>query len=232
MGLPPGIPLPGGTPPQFPGGGGGSSGGGGGLGSIFTNPQNLILLGTSILSSLLNRPRGLSSQQQALQNSQISALQQLISTLSNRVNQPISVNPQERALLFGNIAETSAGAARRGETALAGRGLSRSGILGDYLSRVSQEQQRGQNAADLFLLNKATGEREADIGRLLAAAGLQQQPTQGTSAAGAVFGGLAPILAYLIRTQQLQQQAGGTGGNNSSNLLSLLPLLTSGGTGG
>ena len=206
MGLPPGIFT---TPTTFPTGtGGGSSSGG--LSSIFTNPQNLILLGSSILGSILNRPKGLSKEQQRTSDAQQRALQSLISMLSTRASQPATVDPNLRNMLYGQAAESAVGAQNRGLNALSRRGLANSGITADYLGDVSREQQRAQSGIDLSLTQMAEAKKSQDQAALLSALGIPVQPNQtGQSVGGAALEGFAPMLAYILRLQQLQRQAGG-----------------------
>lgn len=195
----------GGTPPIVPSS---NPTTGSGLGSIFTNPQNLILLGSSILGSILNRPKGLSKEQQRTQDAQQRALQQLIGMLSQRANAPISIDPRTRAGLYGQAAESAVGATNRGLNALAKRGLSSSGITADFLGNVNQEQQRAQTGIDLALTQSAEQRKQQDQMALLSALGIPAQVTQSQSAGGAALEGFVPMLAYLMRLQQLQRGAG------------------------
>ena len=182
--------------------------GGGGWSDIFTNPQNLILLGSSILGSILNRPKGLSKEQQRTQDSQQRALQSLISMLSARAGAPINIDPRTRAGLYGQAAESAVGAEKRGMNALAKRGVAHSGITADFLQNVNQEQQRAQTGIDLALTQGAEGRKQQDQMALLSALGIPAQVTQSQSAGGAALEGFAPMLAYLLRLQQLQRGAG------------------------
>ena len=205
----------------WPSGGGGGGNNQGTWGQIFS-PQNLLLLGSGILSNVLNRPKSpYSKEQQA-------ALAQIIASLGMQAGRSATVNPQERSALYGQVAESARGAQERGLSALAGRGLANSGIAADYIGSVGREQQRGQTGVDLALNQSAQARHQQDIQNYLASLGIQGSIPQGQSVGGAVAGGIAPMLAYIIRLQQLQSGAGG--GNNSNNSwASLLPLLMGGG---
>jgi len=192
-------------------------------GPLF-NPQNLLMLGSGILSNVLNRPKSpYSKEQQA-------ALAQIIASLGMQAGRPASVNPAERSALYGQAAETARGAQERGLSALAGRGLSSSGIAADYIGSVGREQQRAQTGIDLSLNQSAQGRHQQDIQNYLASLGIQGAVPQGQSVGGAVAGGIAPMLALIIRLNQLQSGASGSGsGNNINNLLPL--LMSMGGRG-
>jgi len=141
-----------------------------------------------------------------------------------QAGRPATVNPQERAGLYGQVAESARGAQERGLSSLAGRGLANSGIAADYIGSVGREQQRGQTGVDLALNQSAQARHQQDIQNYLASLGIQGNVPQGQSVGGAVAGGIAPILAYIIRLQQLQS---GTQGNSGGNIGNLLPLLLS-----
>ncbi len=196
--------IPGTSGPQPP-----TLQGAGGLGSIFT-PTNLVLLGTSLLSSLLNKPQGLTSEQKATQAAQQRALQQLLGSLSAKASGYPTIDPNIRSQLYGNVAQSAVGAMNRGQNALARRGMSNSGLTGQLISDVNKAQQSGQTAVDLGLHQEAAQTHQQDQAALLSALGIPMQvPQQGQSTGGAIAGGLGSTLAYLIALQNAVKRAGG-----------------------
>ena len=184
----------------IPGGGGIPGSGGGNNGGIFQGSTldsilQAIGIGSSVLGSILNRPKGLNKNQQK-------ALDQLLALLSSRANAPLTIDPRERAGLFEQIAGSAQGARNRVRNDLAGRGLSESGLLGEELGRVERTQQGAQTAADLDLLRGARGERNAAQQQLQSLLfGIPS--TQGASAAGVGLSSVGEVLGYLLTLQQL-----------------------------
>ena len=190
-----------GTPPTFPtgGGGGGSTGGSGSTLGIDNNTWNLILqglgLGSSVLGSILNRPKG-------LDNSQRKILDQLLASLSTRANAPLTIDPNERATLYDAANRSAVGARNRITNDFSSRGLASSGLRGEELGRVERTLQGAQGAVDLDLLRAARADR----------AGAQNQlqsllfgipSVQGASAAGTGLESLGQVLGYLLTLNQL-----------------------------
>ena len=188
------------TSPTFPGGSsGGSSGGGGGstLG-LSNNTWNLILqglgIGSSVLGSVLNRPRG-------LDNNQRRVLDQLLASLSMRANAPLTIDPNERATLYDAANRSAVGARNRITDDFSSRGLASSGLRGEELGRVERTLQGAQGAVDLDLLRAARADR----------AGAQNQlqsllfgipSVQGASAVGTGLDSLGQVLGYLLTLNQ------------------------------
>ena len=188
--------LPGGINPNIPlGGQPTGSGGVFNTGSILTNILQAVGLGSSVLGGILNRPKGLSNEQKRI-------LDQLLAQLSAQASAPLSINPQERAGLFEQIAGSAQGARNRIKNDFASRGLSESGLQGEEMGRVERTQQSAQTAADLDLLRGARSERTGAQNQLQSLL-FGIPATQGASAAGVGLSSVGEVLGYLLTLQQM-----------------------------
>ena len=193
MGLSFGFPLVPLTPPIVPSGGsntGGIFGGG-----TWNNILQAIGIGSSVLGSILNRPKGLSKEQDAMLN-------QLLSTLSAQANAPISIDPAARNALFEQIAMSGKGAKNRITNDFASRGLSGSGLQGEEFGRVDRTMQQGQVAATTELLRDAQNRRTQAQNQLQSV--LFGVPSlQGASASGTALSSIGETLGFLLTLNAL-----------------------------
>ena len=179
----------------LPTGGSGSSSGGIFGGSTLQNILTAVGLGSSVLGSILNRPKGLSSQQKKI-------LDQLTATLSAKATGPVAVDPTMRNALYEQIAGSAQGARNRLQNDFAGRGLTQSGLLPEELGRVERTAQSAQTAGTLDLLKQAKGEQQNAQGQLQSLL-LGIPSTQGASAAGVGLSSVGEVLGYLLTLQTL-----------------------------
>ena len=214
--------------PTFPGGGGSGmpSGGGsapsGGQSSTMSNILAAVGLGSSVLGSILNRPKGLSDAQKRI-------LDQLMATLSAKATGPAVVDPRERASLLEMIAQSATGARNRIRGDFAGRGLSESGLLGEELGRAERTAQSAQTAGELDLLRGARAEKAGAQGQLQSLL-LGVPSLQGASAAGVGLQSIGQVLGYLLTLNQLgRRQNSPSPAASSGDLLRLIMSMTPGG---
>jgi len=174
--------------------------GGGVFGNIFgggtlNNVLGLVGLGSGVLGSILNRPKGLSSAQNRI-------LDQLLASISAQANAPLAVDPTQRNLLFEQIAGSAQGARNRLQDEFSGRGLGRSGLLGSELGRVERTAQGAQTAAVAGLLQEAQARRTGAQNQLQSL--LFGIPSlQGASAAGVGLNSLSQTLGFLLALNML-----------------------------
>lgn len=192
-----GVPII--TPPFGGGSIPGLGGGGGSTLGLSNSTLDLILkglgLGSSVLGSILNRPKRLNKNQRRI-------LDQLLASLSSQANAPLTIDPQERATLFDAAARSAVGARNRLESDFASRGLSESGLRGEELGRVERTLQGAQGAIDLDLLRAARAQRTAAQQQLQSL--LFGIPSvQGASAAGVGLESLGQVLGYLLTLNQI-----------------------------
>lgn len=132
----------------------------------------------------------------SLDPTQQNALHNLLSSLMPNATGTPTIDPIQQALMYGNIAASRTGADTALTHALVSRGLGRSGILGEGLIQNQNTAQQAQNQTNLVLQQQAVQQKQLNIQDIL---GLLQVPNiPGQSGAGGFFGGVAPMLAFMM----------------------------------
>ena len=154
----------------------------------------LLSIGSSLLGGLAGvaNPRPPS-----LNPAQLKALNTILPFLTKGAMGPLSINPQEQALNYGNIAQSRTGADNALTHALVSRGLGRSGILGAGLMQNQLGATAAQNTSNMGLLQQSFQQRLADLQALME--GLNVNATPGQSGFGGFMAGMAPVAAYSIQ---------------------------------
>lgn len=213
------------TPPFFPPGGGAPTGTGLPNNNTFQNILQAVGIGSGVLGSILNRPKGLSKEQQR-------AYDMLLAQLSSVASSPAQVNPAQRQQLMTQIASSLRGAQNRIGGDFASRGLSRSGLRAAEEGRASRTAEGAQIAGEVDLLNSAKTEQNQKIAQLQSL--LMGSPSmQGASAAGVGLSSLSNSLGYLLTLNQLgRSRTPSTQGGSGGSLQQLLNLISIGGGAG
>jgi hypothetical protein len=136
----------------------------------------------------------------SLDRTQSSTLDALLKQLYGTVGTTPTIDPVQRALMFGNIAQEGTAGANRATNALTSRGLGRSGLLAQALNQNSSGIQAAQNNTDLGLQQQAISQRNTTIQQILGLLGVTNVPGQSGvsgffSGAGSALGPLAYALA-------------------------------------
>ena len=133
----------------------------------------------------------------SLNPAQSKALNTILPFLTQGAMGPLSINPQEQALNYGNIAQSLTGANNAVTHSLVSRGLGRSGILGSALMQNQLGATQAQNSSNMGLLQQSFQQRLADLQALMQ--GLNVNATPGQSGFGGFMAGMAPVAAYSIQ---------------------------------
>ena len=107
-----------------------------------------------------------------------------------------TIDPIQRNLIFGNIAQEGTLGANRVTNALTSRGLARSGLLARGLTQNSLGVQAAQNQTDLALQQQAIQQRNNTISQILGLLGVSNIP--GQSGLGGFLSGFAGPFAKLL----------------------------------
>lgn len=123
-------------------------------------------------------------------------LDALLKQLYPQVGVTPTIDPTQRALMFGNIAQEGVGGANRITNSLISRGLGRSGLLARGLVGNSQGVQAAQNQTDLGLQQQAIQQRNTTINQILSLLGVSNIP--GQSGFGGFMSGFAGPFAKAL----------------------------------
>lgn len=132
----------------------------------------------------------------SLDKTQRFTLDSLLKNLYPTVGTTPTIDPKQRALMFGDIAQEGVGAANRITNLLTSRGLGRSGLLAKGLTENSLGVQAAQNQTDLALQQQAISQRNTTINQILSLLGVSNIP--GQSGIGGFFSGAAGPFAYAL----------------------------------
>lgn len=169
-------------------------------------------IGSSLLSGLTG---GANTRPGALNPTQSSSLDSLLHSLMMSLGQTPQIDPTQQKLLYGDIAQNQTGANDAVTNALVSRGLGHSGILGNALTQVANEAQKGRNQADLGLQQQAIQQRQLSIQDILGL--LNVGTTPGQSTGGGFLAGMAPILAYSIQNM-MNMRGSGSGASGGGGM--------------
>lgn len=157
----------------------------------------IIGAGTSLAGGLAGlgnkRPPSLDATQSRI-------LDALLNQLYPQVGQTPTIDPVQKSLMFGQLAQGAKGGENRVTNALVSRGLGRSGLLGSALTQNSNQLQAGQTQVLSYLQQQAVDQRNDTIKQILGLLGVENYPEQ--SGFGAFMSGMAPALADQIGFQQ------------------------------
>ena len=197
-----------------------TTGSGSGGNNTWNNILQAVGVGSGILGSILNRPKGLSKEQKR-------AYDMLLSQLQTEAGRPVTVDPATRAQLMTQIAGSLRGANNRITNDFSGRGLGNSGLKVAEQGRASRTAEGAQIAGEVDLLNAAKGEKDRKVAQLQSL--LQASPSmQGASAAGVGLSTLSNTLGYLLTLNQLGRSSKSSSNNNNALTQQILASLTGG----
>lgn len=132
----------------------------------------------------------------SLDKTQSTTLDSLLNQLYPSVSKTPTIDPVQRNIEFGNIAQEGVGANNRVTNALTSRGLGRSGLLAQAVTQNSLGVQAAQNQTDLALQQQAISQRNTTINQIMQLLGVSNIP--GQSKIGGFLSGFAGPFAKTL----------------------------------